>query len=82
MARITGLSNARFDELVTVAAAENGIQLRLDTMAEAERELLNNYAVIPLYFYVTKHLVKPWVIGYRPNALDHDRTQYYRIERP
>lgn len=78
----TGLSNARFDELVTVAAAENDIELRLDTMAEAERELLNSYAVIPLYFYVTKHLVKPWVIGYRPNALDHDRTQYYRIERP
>ncbi len=77
----TGISARRFDELVAAAAAENDAQVRLDTMAAAERELLEAYAVIPMYFYVTRHLVKPHVRGYRPNALDHDKTQHYRIER-
>ena len=78
----TKISSARYDELVTTAAAENDPQRRFELMAEAEQEILNTYAIVPLYFYVTKHLVKPHVIGYRPNALNHDRSQHYRIERP
>ena len=77
----TGFRDTAFDDLVEAAATENDARRRLDTMAAAERELLEGYPVVPIYFYVTKHLVKPYVIGYRPNALDHDRSQYYRIER-
>ena len=77
----TKIRNARYDELVAGAGAENGPARRLELMAEAEREMLDSYAVIPLYFYVTKHLVKPDVLGYRPNALNIDRSQHYRIEQ-
>lgn len=77
----TKISNTRYDELVAGAASENDPTRRLGLMAEAERELLDNYAVIPMYFYVTKHLVKPYVLGYRPNALNIDRSQHYRIEQ-
>ena len=27
--------------------------------------------IIPIYFYVSKHLVKPWVGGYDSNIMDH-----------
>lgn len=77
----TGFRDERFDQLVEAAASENDAERRLETMAAAERRLLAGYPVVPIYFYVTKHLVKPYVEGYRPNALDHDRSQYYRIER-
>jgi oligopeptide transport system substrate-binding protein len=77
----TGYSDADFDARLAQASAENDTEQRLAVMADAERLLLGSYPVIPMYFYVTKHLVKPHVRGYRPNALDHDRSQYYRIER-
>ncbi len=77
----TGYSNADFDQRLAAASAETDAARRLEIMSEAEAALLESYPVIPMYFYVTKHLVKPYVRGYRPNALDHDRSQHYRIER-
>jgi len=77
----TGFDNARYDALVAAAAAQADPVRRLATMAQAERALIDSYPVIPLYFYVNKHLVKPHVVGYRPNSLDHDRTQHFRVER-
>jgi oligopeptide transport system substrate-binding protein len=38
--------------------------------------------VIPVYFYVTKRLVKPWVKGWQGNIMDHHRTQYLYLESP
>ena len=77
----SGFDNARFDELLREAAQQSDAGARIDTLAAAERELLDSYPIVPIYFYVNKHLAKPHVVGYRPNALNHDRTQYYRIER-
>jgi ABC-type oligopeptide transport system substrate-binding subunit len=36
----------------------------------AERVMLADYPVIPLYFYVSKRLVKPYVLGVQPNPLN------------
>ena len=38
--------------------------------ADAEREMLDDYPVIPLYFYVSKHLVSPAIQGFEDNPLD------------
>ncbi len=32
--------------------------------------MLADYPVIPLYFFVSKRLVKPYVLGVQPNPLD------------
>jgi len=34
--------------------------------------------VIPIYYYVTKRLLKPWVGGYQDNIMDHhySKNQY------
>ncbi len=31
--------------------------------------------LIPLYFYVSKRLVKPWVGGFTPNIMDHHHSK-------
>ena len=44
--------------------------------------LLADHAIIPLYFYVSKHLVKPYIKGYQNNILDHTYSKDLWIEAP
>ncbi len=74
-------SNPAYDALLEAAATESDMQLRAGLLQKAERTMLDDYPVIPLYFYVSKHLVKPYVKGYQPNIMNRDQTRYYRIER-
>lgn len=74
-----GFSSPEYDGLLADAAIENDPAARSALLADAERVLLDEYPVIPLYFAVTKHLVKPHVQGYRPNIMNHNLTRHYRI---
>ncbi|MEE4184926.1 MAG: peptide ABC transporter substrate-binding protein [Gammaproteobacteria bacterium] len=71
----SGWANARYDELLELAAVEIDAQQRARYLEEAERILLAEQPIIPLYFYVSKHLVKPWVGGFVPNIMDHTYTK-------
>lgn len=75
-----GFADTRYDRLIEAAATETDRDLRREMLEEAERLVLDAYPILPLYFYVTKHLVKPWVGGYRPNPLDHNYTRYLSID--
>jgi oligopeptide transport system substrate-binding protein len=44
-------------------------------MQDAEQILLEEAPLMPVYFYVSKHLVKPWVGGFVPNIMDHVYTK-------
>ena len=46
----------------------------------AELRLLNRDAVIPLYYYTSKHLVSDKVVNYQANALDHHGTRWMRLK--
>ena len=48
---------------------------RAELLQEAEAVLLADQPLIPIYFYVTKRLVKPWVGGFEPNIMDHHYTK-------
>jgi oligopeptide transport system substrate-binding protein len=56
---LPGYESAEYDRLL--AAGD---------YAAAESQLLDDYAVIPLYFYVSKHLVSPEIKGFEDNPLD------------
>ena len=45
-------------------------------LEEAERVLLSDHAVIPLYFGISKHLVSPEVQGWEDNVLDYHYSRH------
>ena len=63
-------SSAEYDALVTRAAAETDAGRREALLEEAERVALRDHPLIPLYFYVNKHLVKPEVLGWYDNVMN------------
>lgn len=67
--------NEEYDELMESAAAQSDPQQRRLLMEEAERTMLADYPVIPLYFYVSKHLVSPEIEGWGDNVLDYHYSQ-------
>ncbi|MDP6436235.1 MAG: peptide ABC transporter substrate-binding protein [Gammaproteobacteria bacterium] len=71
----SGWVNADYDRLLNDASMERDLQKRALLMQEAERILLFEAPIIPIYFYVSKHLVKPWVGGFVPNIMDHVYTK-------
>ncbi|HIE55214.1 MAG TPA: peptide ABC transporter substrate-binding protein [Chromatiaceae bacterium] len=71
--------NPEYDRLLEQAATESDPQERFALMQRAEALALSDHPVIPLYGYVSKHLVKPWVGNFTPNILDHHYTKHLYI---
>lgn len=67
---LTGYSNPRYDSLLAAAVRQADPALRRAALEEAERVMLADHPVLPLYFYVNKHLVKPWVQGWTDNVMN------------
>lgn len=69
----------RYDALLAASrsAASTGQRLRL--LHEAEALLLDDVPVIPVFFRVSKHLVKPYVGGFRANPLGHVASRDLRV---
>jgi oligopeptide transport system substrate-binding protein len=63
-------ANPEFDALLDQAAATIDMQKRREGLEAAERVMLDDYPIIPLYYFVSKRLVKPYVLGVRPSPLD------------
>ena len=68
--------NEKYDELMRDAAVQVDPKLRRVYLEEAERILLSEHPVIPIYFYVSKHLVSPRVQGWGDNVLDYHYSQH------
>jgi oligopeptide transport system substrate-binding protein len=63
-------SNPKYDALLTRAGLELDPLVRGALLEEAERVMLKDQPLIPLYFYVNKHLVKPEVQGWYDNVMN------------
>jgi oligopeptide transport system substrate-binding protein len=66
----SGYANHTYDTLLDQAAHTPDPETRRLLLEAAERVMLNDYPILPLYFFVSKRLVKPYVQGVRPNPLD------------
>jgi oligopeptide transport system substrate-binding protein len=71
----SGYASPEYDSLLDRTAMEGDPDERARLMEAAERRLLEDMPIIPVYFYVSKHLVKPWVGGYQSNIMDHHYTK-------
>jgi oligopeptide transport system substrate-binding protein len=67
---LTHYSNPAYDDLLKQAAAETDPEKRRGLLQQAEQVMLADQPVIPIYFYVSKHLVKPRVTGWYGNIMN------------
>jgi oligopeptide transport system substrate-binding protein len=74
-------ADEEYDRLTSAAANELDTAVRRNLMLSAEERMLNGYPMIPIYFYVNRHLVKPYVQGYRANIMNRNPSRHLRIVR-
>jgi oligopeptide transport system substrate-binding protein len=75
-----GYANRTFDGVLDEASNTPDRQRRRMLLEAAERMVLADYPVVPLYFFVSKRLVKPFVHGVRSNPLNHIRSKALTLE--
>ncbi|HQR25084.1 MAG TPA: peptide ABC transporter substrate-binding protein, partial [Steroidobacteraceae bacterium] len=67
---MTGYANPRYDELLAEATRQADPARRRELLQQAEAVMLADTPVLPLYFYVNKHLVQPYVLGWHDNVMN------------
>jgi oligopeptide transport system substrate-binding protein len=72
-----GFKNQNYDALLEKSSVDP--QNRTDHMAKAERILLDDHCLVPLFHMVSQHLVKPYVSGFEGNLLDVCYTKDLKV---
>ncbi len=76
-----GYNSKEFDALLDKAAVTQNIQERLNLLQQAEKIFLKDLPVIPIYFYVSKSLVKQNVLGWQDNVMGFHLTRYLSLKK-
>jgi oligopeptide transport system substrate-binding protein len=69
-------ASEEYNALLERAAAQVNPEQRKLYLEEAERVMLADHPVIPLYFFVAKHLVSSDLEGWGDNVLDYHYSQH------
>jgi len=77
----TGWSSARYDAALAQAARQADPAQRRAHLEAAERIVLEEWPLIPVYFNVSARLVKPRVAGWENNVLNHHYSKDLKIVR-
>jgi oligopeptide transport system substrate-binding protein len=77
-----GYASAAYDQLLAESRAETDATRRMTRLADAEARLLADVPVIPIFFRVSKRLVKPYVQGVAANPLGHVASRHLRMALP
>jgi len=64
-----------FDLLMKSAEIASG-RSRMERLHQAEAQLMKDMPVIPLYYYVSRHLVRPEISGFSENVRDVHLSRY------
>lgn len=75
----SGFADPRFDDLLQSADQAPTPLLRNQRLRQAEARLLAQHAIVPVYFYTSKHLVRSDVQGFEANALDHHPSRFMKL---
>jgi oligopeptide transport system substrate-binding protein len=74
-------SNTDYDRLIDAAGLEADNARRYRLFEQAEMLLDSDAAYIPLYYYATRHLVKPYLRGWQSNVMDRNLSRHmYLLE--
>ena len=75
----TGWSNPRYDALIQQARRAGSEPERMRLMQEAEKVLLGDLPVIPIYWYTRVYLKDTRVEGWHPTLLDNHPYKYVSL---
>ena len=75
----SGYNNPQYDELLRQASVEGDFDRRREILQQAERLMLDDQPIMPIYFYVSKHMVSKKIDGYVSNIMDHHYTKNWRL---
>ena len=78
----SGYADADYSRLLGEARASADPAERRHRFAVAERQLLQSQPILPIYFYVSKHLVRDEVDGFVANPLDRHPSRWMRLRGP
>ena len=79
---LTGYKNDEVDRLLDAAVTEFSATDRMALLEGAESRAMEDFPVIPIYFFVAKHLVRDGIIGWEDSILDiHPSQDLVRIQR-
>jgi oligopeptide transport system substrate-binding protein len=68
--------SAEFNSLIDAARIEPSAEKRIQLLQKSEEVLLNDYPIIPVYFYSARRLVKPYVGGAEITPLNHTYSKH------
>lgn len=68
--------SATFDDLMDKADRASNTDAAAEAMREAERTVLDNHAVVPVYFFVSKHMVADSIGGFELNVVDRHASRW------
>lgn len=69
-------SNPEYDALLEEASRTRDLQARAEIFAEAEKMMLEDYPITPMWVQVTKNLVDPDLTGWAENAQDDHLSRW------
>ncbi|WP_227369111.1 peptide ABC transporter substrate-binding protein [Halomonas sp. M20] len=73
-------SNPEFDALLEKASTTLGADERKKILEQAEQLALDDYALVPLLYYVSRNLVNPEMTGWEDNVSDDHPSRWISIE--
>ncbi len=77
----TGYANPRYDALMAKAEIATDMAGRARLMQDAERQMLNDMPIVPIYHYTTQHLVSAAVGGWQDNIMDVHPSRWLSLKR-
>ena len=75
-----GYENDEYLELLRNASSNTDLERRRLYLEEAERVMLADHPVIPIYFFVSKRLVSSDVVGWGDNLLDYHYSRHLSLK--
>jgi oligopeptide transport system substrate-binding protein len=74
-------ANPEFDKLMIASTTEQDPAKRQGLMEVAEKIMLADFPIIPIYFYTSRHMLSEAVKGWQDNAQDQHPTRFLSIVR-
>ena len=77
----SGYQNAEFDKLLSAATTETDLAKRAAILQQAEKIMITDMPIIPIYFYANKNMVSPKVSGWMDNLSGFHLTRWMNLKQ-